>query len=161
MPTLVLAILYLIVTVYGCRQITYLHRISPELNTKKLFVMNCLLASFLRFLCFSTLTVFGYFEYNLYIRTNGAGNDDTATSTIEIFYEKASIVMLDLPDFCFMSAYVLLLIVWAESILLTRRHWYEMNIIHGLISNLWLYVSKYLLLGCRHLHFVVYGCWDT
>ena len=63
-----------------------------------------------------------YFEYDLTISTYGTGDDDVNHS-IESFYEKSSIVLLDLPDFCFISAYVLLLIVWAEAILSSRRHW--------------------------------------
>lgn len=123
-PTLVLTGIYFFLTLYGCKKLLSLHRRTPELNTRKLFVMNCLLASFLRFLSFATMSAFNYFEYNIKVQTDGTG-DDTQSSQIEQFFEKSSIVLLDLPDFCFVSAFVLLLVVWAEAILQSRRHWFS------------------------------------
>ena len=67
---------------------------------------------------------------------------------VEDFYYKASLVQFDLPDFCFVSAYVLLLIVWAEAILQSRRHWLSsssfkrMWILGYMIFNILLYSTQ-------------------
>lgn len=86
--------------------------------------MNCTLASLLRFLSFMSMSALNYFGYGFGAATNDKNtDDDDITSKTEVFFEKASIVLFDLPDFCIVSAYVLLLVVWAESILQSRRHW--------------------------------------
>jgi hypothetical protein len=71
------------------------------------------------------------------------------------FLDKAALVLFDFPDFCGVSAYVLLLVVWAENIISARRHWMSsiafkrMLMISYMIFNIFLYtlqVSLYSLL---------------
>ena len=53
-------------------------------------------------------------------------DDDTTTNTTSNthdFIDKATLVLFDFPDFCCISAYVLLLVVWSENIIQARRHW--------------------------------------
>lgn len=121
-PSAILSIIYFSLVVYGCRCLLNLHSITPDLNTKKLFVMNCLVASVLRFISFGSMSIFNYFDVNIAVNT-GSVMDDVSPSATELFFEKASLVQFDMPDFCFVSAYVLLLVVWAEAILQSRRHW--------------------------------------
>jgi hypothetical protein len=90
---------------------------STSLNTRKVFVMSCLLSTFLRFLSFGTMSGLNYFDYQ--VKTQ---NTDGGSSTSR-FFDKAALVLFDLPDFCFISAYILLLVVWAEAILASRKHW--------------------------------------
>ena len=47
----------------------------------------------------------------------------TATIPTEIFFNCAFLVLFDFPDFCCISAYMLLIVVWAEAYLKSRRHW--------------------------------------
>lgn len=121
-PSLILALIYFMLSLYGIRGLLHLNKITQGLNTKKLFVMNCLLASFLRFLSFTSMAIFNYFEITISLEPGTSATDEDQ-SKLEQFFYKASIVQFDLPDFCFVSAYVLLLIVWAEAILQSRRHW--------------------------------------
>ncbi len=155
-PCIVLAVIYFFLTVYGVRCLLRLHSLAPGLNTKKLFVMNCLLASILRLLSFTSMAVFNLMEINvsLEIYVQGSHGDDVVVN-VHQFFSKASLVQFDLPDFCFVSAYVLLLIVWAEAILQSRRHWlstYSFRrvwILGYIIFNILLYsvqVSLYSLL---------------
>lgn len=86
---------------------------------------------------FALMAILNYDTYDLIIRTGvgissedreGADGDDYGggggvNSPTTEFFQKASLVLFDLPDFCCTSAYVLLLVVWAEAILAARRHW--------------------------------------
>lgn len=102
------------------------HGSSPvprsTLNTKVLFVMTCLLLCLLRFMCFASMAIFDLSAIHYSVTTSGTGGsasgsfDDTITGTEE-FFEKAFLVLFDFPDFCFVSAYLLLIVVWAEAYL--------------------------------------------
>lgn len=87
------------------------------LNTRKLFVMTCLLTSFLRFLSFSSMAFldFQQIEFKLSSTSKTVDDDDPANNSE--FFEKALLVLFDFPDFCCVSAYVLLIVVWAEAFL--------------------------------------------
>jgi hypothetical protein len=128
MPPTVLAAVYFVVMVIGIRKLYLLQRVSQGMNTRKLFVMNCLLSSILRFLSFASMTIFVWCEFHVDLDSSGTtteGDDDQYNPDKIDFFEKASLVLFDLPDFCFISAYVLLLVVWAEAILQSRRHWWS------------------------------------
>jgi hypothetical protein len=144
-PTFILARLYLVITLYGCRRLRSLHRQTTQLNTRKVFVMSCLLSTFLRFLSFGTMSGLNFFDYNVESH-NASGKND-----IKTFYDKAGLVMFDLPDFCFVSAYILLLVVWAEAILASRKHWIsttsyrQRSLLVYLIFNIVLYTVQVVL----------------
>ena len=153
LPSIILSVVYCLLIIHGCRCFITLHRLSPGLNTKKLFVMNCLLASILRFISFASMSAFNYLEIDVTFDTTG--QIDYPASKLEQFFEKASLVQFDLPDFCFVSAYVLLLVVWAEAIFQSRRHWLSsyafrrLWIMGYVVFNIFLYllqVSLYSLL---------------
>lgn len=69
----------------------------------------------------------------------------------EEFFQKAELVLFDLPDFCCISAYVLLLVVWSEAYLKSRSHWlsslqFKRNWMQGyLVFNILLYSSQVAL----------------
>jgi hypothetical protein len=124
----VLSCVYFVVTIIGTRKLYLLQKVVAPLNTRKLFVMNCLLSSFLRFLSFSSMTIFIWCEFHVDVDSSGTtteGDDDQYNPERIAFFDKASLVLFDFPDFCFISAYVLLLVVWAEAILQSRRHWWS------------------------------------
>jgi len=111
------------------------------MTTSKLFVMASLLTTVLRTMSFALMAILNYDAYNLIAYNGFSGIDDKSPDGEEVggggggggggekssptteFFQKASIVLFDLPDFCCTSAYVLLLVVWAEAILAARRHW--------------------------------------
>jgi hypothetical protein len=69
---------------------------------------------------FITMTAFNYAEFHMEVRTDPKKIDDDFLATDE-FFEKATIVLFDLPDFCVISAYMLLIVVCAEALIQVSR----------------------------------------
>lgn len=65
---------------------------------------------------YNSMTVFNYAEFHLKVRTDVLPTDDDAVVT-DAFFEKATLVLLNVPDWCCISAYVLLIVVCAEALL--------------------------------------------
>jgi hypothetical protein len=116
----VLAGLYCLLAIHCYYKLKYLHGFSKDLNTRKLLTMSCFLTSILRVMSFTTITTFAVGELDLKSSLEG---DDISENGKEEFFDKSMIVLFDLPDFSIISAYMLIVIVWAESFLLSRRHW--------------------------------------
>jgi hypothetical protein len=116
----ILSGLYCLLSIHCYYKLKWLHGISKDLNTRKLLTMSCFLTSILRVMSFTTITTFAVGEINLKSSLEG---DDISENGKEEFFEKSMIVLFDLPDFSIISAYMLIVIVWAESFLLSRRHW--------------------------------------
>lgn len=55
--------------------------------------------------------------------TDNSNDDHNRSADTYSFFEKSLIVLFDFPDFSYISGYVLLLIIWAETYLKSRRHW--------------------------------------
>lgn len=115
--SLVLAVIYLILSILVFKKLRDLHKHSPDLNTRKLFVMTCLLSVVLRTMSFGSMAALDFSEIHYSVHSDSNQKYDDETTGNETFFEKASFVLFDFPDFCFVSAYVLLLVVWAESFL--------------------------------------------
>lgn len=77
-------------------------------------------------------------------------NVDIKSNTYK-FLDKAALVLFDFPDFVCISAYVLLLVVWAENIIQARRHWMSQVafrriwMISYMIFNIFLYTLQLCL----------------
>jgi hypothetical protein len=112
--------IYLLLTIHCYYKLKYLHGISKDLNTRKLLTMSCFLTSLLRVMSFATISAFTVGDFDL---KSSLEEDDISGDGKEEFFDKSMIVLFDLPDFSIISAYMLLVIVWAESFLLSRRHW--------------------------------------
>ena len=115
--SLCLAGIYFLLAIYTYLKLVWLQsNTSQGLNTRKLFVVYLLLVSVLRFMSFTSMAVldFEHVDYNFHsdpnkrLKTNDDGNGEN-------FFEKASLVLFDFPDFCCVSAYVLLIVIWADS----------------------------------------------
>lgn len=124
--TLTLTILYFLLFMYTGKRLLWLQsNSSAGLNTRKLFVMTCMLTAALRVMSFGSMAMLDLDRVDF---ETGASSDafesDDSTANGE-FFEKASLVLFNFPDFCCVSAYVLLLVIWAESYLKSRRHWYS------------------------------------
>uniref|UniRef100_A0A7S1XQN0 THH1/TOM1/TOM3 domain-containing protein n=1 Tax=Phaeomonas parva TaxID=124430 RepID=A0A7S1XQN0_9STRA len=119
----ILSFLYASMTVYTFSRLKMLHAITGQaLDTQKLFVVTLLLTCVLRTLSFVGLTSLAVQS----IEYGGDDNDDTGErDEDEEFYEKAVLVMFDLPDYTIVTAYLLLVIVYAETFLHARRHWLD------------------------------------
>ena len=118
--TAFLSVTYLVVSIAIGWKIAQLHEQSKPLSTQKLFLATLFLSAVLRSMCFGSLVGIQC------VKSQDGGRattyDDTSTGN-EDFFEKAEVVMFDFPDFCFVSGYVLLLVVWGESYIRSRRHW--------------------------------------
>jgi hypothetical protein len=116
--TAILSILYLSLSIYAVMKLVWLQATSsPGLNTRKLFVMTCLLTSILRFMSFGSMAILDLQRVNFSVASGGTIHDDDSKGENEVFFEKSSIVLFDLPDFCIISSYILLIVVWAEAFL--------------------------------------------
>lgn len=120
-----LACLYFGVAVVTTRQLKWLHMNSTTgLNTRKLFVLTCLLTSVLRVMSFSSMVILDIAnkDFNVNPSDRLDSNDDDGGENQD-FFNCAFLVLFDFPDFCCISAYMLLILVWAEAYLKSRRHW--------------------------------------
>lgn len=57
----------------------------------------------------------------------GSGDDDDVVDQNQAFYDKAVIVLFDLPDYIIVSTYVLMILVWAECFLESRFHTFKVS----------------------------------
>jgi hypothetical protein len=124
--TIVSALLYLMMQLYVQRKLRLLHLRSPTLDTKKLFVMSVWLACCVRFMSFVGLSALTMAQvqvnYSLSTNDNVINTDDSKYDANQAFYDKAVIVLFDLPDYIIVSTYVLLTMVWGECFLESRYH---------------------------------------
>lgn len=116
--TLILAVLYLMLGIFAAKRLKYLESVSTKLNTRKLFVMSCLLTCILRVLSFATLTTMNYSQFDRTFSSKTFDDDGRDFGQDSDFFDRAILVLFDMPDFCCVSAYVLLLVVWGETYLL-------------------------------------------
>jgi hypothetical protein len=113
---LVLAAIYSCLVVYVALTLAALKHGSPMASLRSLFTVSCLAAAALRVISFASLGAINY-----YARTD----DDRISrdSPGYSFLEKSLLVLFDLPDFCCVSAYLLLLLKWTDVFLHSRKHW--------------------------------------
>ena len=82
----------------------------------QLLVLSIALGSIFRCMSFSTLCILDFQQAS---RTAAARSDSkwkfSESATDLSFYNKVVAVLFNMPDYLFVSSYVLLLIVWAES----------------------------------------------
>ena len=154
-PTSILLACYMLLSLYTGHRLLLIHRSFSGMNTRKLFVMTCFLTTILRFMSFGSMLGLSSLRNHNSIITISDDDNVINKDTTSQFLDKAALVLFDFPDFCGVSAYVLLLIVWAENIISARRHWMSsiafkrILMISYMIFNILLYtlqVSLYSLL---------------
>jgi hypothetical protein len=137
---LCLAFLYCLLGVYVYRKLLWLQaKTSDIMDTRKLFVMTCLLIAVLRVMSFASMASIDFAVVGMEDQTASDGllqglsqssSRDTSTVTHGLryndnaFFEKAMLVLFDFPQFCCISAYVLLIVLWAEAFVKSRNHWF-------------------------------------
>ena len=116
-------------TLHTFGRLRQLHSVAGNhLDTQKLFVVTLLLTCLLRTLSFLGITILCVESIDVYDEDRDTDEDvidGGAEDTDEAFYEKAVLTMFDLPDFTIVTAYLLLVIVYAETYLHARRHWLD------------------------------------
>lgn len=123
-----------------------------SLTTKELFIYTVLATALLRFSSFLLLVILDVGRINYSIQSgdlpDSIGDTELASEKSLELLEKASVVLFDFPDFCFISSYVLLLVIWAEAYLKSRQHWLSslafqrVWILGYLVFNVLLYGSQ-------------------
>lgn len=126
--TITLAVIYLLLGLHICHRLFWVQNHSTQgMNSRKLFVMTLLLTAIVRCMSFTSMTLLSLgsvdFQIEAGMTTNNDDDDNSNMSNDEDFFNKATIALFDFPDFYYISAYVLLLIVWSEMYLKSRRHW--------------------------------------
>lgn len=160
---LVLALAYSGLVAYAALALATLRRHSTDVNLRAVFVASCFVSAALRVVSFTSLGLI-----NLVVDTDDDGV--ARDSAYFAFLEKALLVLFDLPDFCHVSAYLLLLLKWTDVFLLSRKHWlsraaykrYFVGIF--LVANTLLYTAQVCLysllfvpsINQNHLAFAIY-----
>ncbi|RLN87655.1 hypothetical protein BBJ28_00001133 [Nothophytophthora sp. Chile5] len=155
-------------------------------STVQLLILSVALGSFFRTATFSTLCIFdsqgaadlpaGITGVNPWTRgglppafggEDGDGGEGAIRSgksggghaQAELdFYNKVVAVLFNLPDFLFVSSYLLLVLVWAEAFQSSRRHWFSAAtfrrrwMIFYLIFNGGLYLTQLVLYASLFLY---------
>ncbi|GMH97181.1 hypothetical protein TrVE_jg6284 [Triparma verrucosa] len=118
------AFLYLLMQIFVQRKLRFLQARSPELDTKKLFVMSVWLACVVRVMSFVGLGALqiASVQVNYSMDNAVSDGDDDSVDQNQAFYDKAVIVLFDLPDYIIVSTYILMVLVWAECFLESRFH---------------------------------------
>ena len=83
------------------RKLRFLQARSPELDTKKLFVMSVWLACVVRVMSFVGLGALqiASVQVNYSMENAVSAGDDDSVDQNQAFYDKAVIVLFDLPDY--------------------------------------------------------------
>eukprot|EP00550_Attheya_septentrionalis_P007757 CAMPEP_0198282012 /NCGR_PEP_ID=MMETSP1449-20131203/1888_1 /TAXON_ID=420275 /ORGANISM="Attheya septentrionalis, Strain CCMP2084" /LENGTH=363 /DNA_ID=CAMNT_0043978081 /DNA_START=236 /DNA_END=1327 /DNA_ORIENTATION=+ len=120
------SVLYGFCFILAKRRLSVLHRIHPEMGTKKLLVLSVALVCLVRIMTFIGVAAMNIANvrahYTLKPDTdthNGGDNEDTLH---QAFYDDAMTVLFDLPNCIVVSTYVLLTLVWAECFVQSRFH---------------------------------------
>lgn len=150
----VLALIYFATVIFIVMKLKYLHTRSPEFDTTKMFVISVLLSCGMRFL--SWVAIGSLSMQSIEIDDSNDNQPSSADSSEPPdpdaeFYQKALLVLVNLPDFMIISAYVLLALVWAEAFIQSRSHWLSarqfrrMWLLSYLIFNACLYAGQLVL----------------
>jgi hypothetical protein len=151
---LISAVLYSFCLILAKRKFFVLHRLSPEMSTKKLLILSVALVAVVRI-----MTILGVVSLNIanvrahYSLQPPHSGRSSAGDRHQLFYDKSMTVLFDLPNCMVVSTYVLLTLVWAECFLDSRLHteparqWKKTWIIYFMVFNTALYAVQLALYG--------------
>lgn len=151
---LISAVLYSFCLILAKRKFFVLHRLSPEMSTKKLLILSVGLVAVVRI-----MTILGVVSLNIanvrahYSLQPPHSGHSSAGDRHQRFYDKSMTVLFDLPNCMVVSTYVLLTLVWAECFLDSRLHteparqWKKTWIIYFMVFNTALYAVQLALYG--------------
>ncbi|KAL4152008.1 hypothetical protein PRNP1_008943 [Phytophthora ramorum] len=186
MASYFLALCYVLITAMTVNKYLEVRRVLKRhqhttWSTVQLLILSVALGSFFRSATFSTLCIFdsqatadlptGITGSNPWIRgglppdfggedADGAARgkaDGRAQAELD-FYNKVVAVLFNLPDFLFVSSYLLLVLVWAEAFQSSRRHWFSAAVfrrkwmIFYLVFNGGLYLTQLVLYASLFLY---------
>ncbi|CCI39588.1 unnamed protein product [Albugo candida] len=177
MASYFLALCYMFLTVITVTKYMELRRVLRRYqftgwNTVQLLIWSIALGAFFRMTTFSTLCIFDYSQRSIrpypyvivgvppYNPTQHDNNNAVESDAKELvsasetelnFYNKVVAVLFNLPDYLFVSSYLLVVLVWAESFQSSRHHWFSAEqfrrkwMIFYLVFNGALYLAQVFL----------------
>jgi len=159
--TLLLAsLLFLFCLVLAKRKYSFLKRVNPNFDLKKLLVLSAATVCFLRIMSFIGVIAMDLANvrahYSLkptrhHTTNHDNNNNDHPIEKNQAFYDSSMTVLFDLPNAIVISTYVLLTLVWAECSLLSRFHtestvkWRKRGLFWYMIFNTSLYATQIIL----------------
>mmetsp|Transcript_2192 Transcript_2192/g.4789 ORF Transcript_2192/g.4789 Transcript_2192/m.4789 type:complete len:354 (+) Transcript_2192:93-1154(+) len=156
---LLASLLFLFCLVLAKRKYSFLKRVNPNFDLKKLLILSAATVCFLRVMSFIGVIAMDLANVRAHYSLKPASSHaerDTANNVHPIeknqaFYDSSMTVLFDLPNAIVISTYVLLTLVWAECSLLSRFHtestaqWRKRGLILFLIFNTSLYATQIIL----------------
>ena len=158
--TLLLAsLLFLFCLVLAHRKYTFLKRVNPNFDLKKLLILSAATVCFLRVMSFIGVIAMDLANVRAHYSLKPASHNERDTTNHNIhpieknqaFYDSSMTVLFDLPNAIVISTYVLLTLVWAECSLLSRFHtentaqWRKRGLLLFLVFNTSLYATQIIL----------------
>mmetsp|Transcript_31783 Transcript_31783/g.53792 ORF Transcript_31783/g.53792 Transcript_31783/m.53792 type:complete len:354 (+) Transcript_31783:106-1167(+) len=156
---LLASLLFLFCLVLAKRKYSFLKRVNPNFDLKKLLILSAATVCFLRVMSFIGVIAMDLANVRAHYSLKPASSHaerDTANNVHPIeknqaFYDSSMTVLFDLPNAIVISTYVLLTLVWAECSLLSRFHtestaqWRKRGLMLFLVFNTSLYATQIIL----------------
>jgi len=156
---LLASLLFLFCLVLAKRKYSFLKRVNPKFDLKKLLILSAATVCFLRVMSFIGVIAMDLANVRAHYSLKPASSHierDTANNIHPIeknqaFYDSSMTVLFDLPNAIVISTYVLLTLVWAECSLLSRFHtestaqWRKRGLMLFLVFNTSLYATQIIL----------------
>mmetsp|Transcript_13500 Transcript_13500/g.19910 ORF Transcript_13500/g.19910 Transcript_13500/m.19910 type:complete len:348 (-) Transcript_13500:45-1088(-) len=118
----VASILYGLCLILAHRKIRGLHRIQPELSTRKLLLLSVSVVCAVRLMTIMGVVIMNIANVQAHYSLLPIDRQQSEQDVNQVFYDKAMTVLFDLPNCVVVSTYVLLTMVWAECFLKSRFH---------------------------------------
>ncbi|KAF0700730.1 Aste57867_8784 [Aphanomyces stellatus] len=154
MASYFLALCYMLMTFMGISKICSRKSLSFS-RTTQLLMVSVSLGCLFRAATFSTLCFLDFQHPESGIAPLSSTlqlPDATAPEESDLsFYNKVVAVLFNLPDYLFVSSYLLVVLLWAETYQSSRRHWFSADQFHRrwmifyLIFNGLLYMTQVIL----------------
>ncbi|KDO24642.1 hypothetical protein SPRG_10175 [Saprolegnia parasitica CBS 223.65] len=163
MASYFLALCYMLMTFISVSKLyATRHKNASMSRTTQLLLMTISLGCLFRTATFTTLCFLDFQHTDASLSPLSARfqvPDDTphAEESDLSFYNKVVAVLFNLPDYLFVSAYLLVVLLWAETFQSSRRHWFSADQFHRkwmvfyLIFNGGLYLTQVVLYGLLFL----------
>ena len=159
---LLASLLFLFCLVLAKRKYSFLQRVNPNFDLKKLLILSAATLCFLRVMSFIGVIAMDLANvrahYSLKPASSHHDERDTTNNNHnhpieknQAFYDSSMTVLFDLPNAIVISTYVLLTLVWAECSLLSRFHtesttqWRKRGLLWYMVFNTSLYATQIIL----------------
>ncbi|OQR81797.1 hypothetical protein THRCLA_11405 [Thraustotheca clavata] len=162
MASYFLALIYMLMTFIAVSKLygTRINKNASMSRTTQLLLMSTSLGCLFRTATFTTLCFLDFQHTDASLSPLSApfqAPDPHPEESDLSFYNKVVAVLFNLPDYLFVSSYLLVVLLWAETFQSSRRHWFSAEQFHRkwmvfyLIFNGGLYLTQVVLYGLLFL----------